>query len=229
MLLPALLKVMHDTAQEHASAAGFGYLDLLPLDLSWALASMEVEVCGVLPKGGEKIEVSTGINRHIGPIVFRDYLVHTGGVELATAQAMWVLIDVNSRKTARPAGGLREVLATIEAPLQNSIGRVKRLSPQKTDETIHSRKVHYHDLDFNAHLNNAIAVEWILDAAFEQVRRGGNQLPRVRRLQLSYHHEALLGEELDCGIVEQDAPLRMELRSVTQGGRPVASAVVGMA
>jgi len=109
LTLPALLRALHETAQQHAAGHGFGYSDLCKTGHAWALAALELEL-GVLPKGHSNYTVSTSVAKHGGPVVYRDYLAETDGGAFASGQTMWALINLDTRRADRPSDGLRNVL-----------------------------------------------------------------------------------------------------------------------
>lgn len=207
LTVPAALRYLHDVAQDHASFYNFGYADLQKQGLAWALVSLDLSM-QPLPYGQESIDISTSVAAYGGPVVYRDYFMRFGESTILEGQSMWVLIDLETRKSAAMPRELKDVLRTIEHPLQDSVRRVGRLKPlpdTKISSTRH--QVAYHDCDFNGHLNNVISVRWMLDALFldqPDLKRD------VTRLCVTYFHEALEGEFATVAIQGKGAELMLD-------------------
>ena len=187
LTLPSLLRELHDAAQDHAAEHGFGYRDLFSRKLAWALVALDLRL-HARPTGGSTYEIATSVAKHVGPVVYRDYLAGPAGAPFAVGQSMWVLIDLDKRRSAAPPDELRAALAHLRAPLQSVVPRVQRLLPREPtrDAVSHAHRVGYHDCDFNGHLNNVVAARWLLDAA---QRFQLDRLGQLARLRITYHHE----------------------------------------
>ena len=195
-------------AQQHAGSVGFGYRDLLPRGYAWALVTIELSL-KPRPSGEEEMKLATSIARSGGPLVYRDYLGKTSEGAFVTGQSLWALIDLNTRRTASPPPDLKLKLVEIEDPLQEEIARVRRFGNNKALPIVDQRKVRAHDCDFNGHLNNVVTARWMLDAAYEHSPTLSKDLSS---LKLSYHQEALLGEQLTIGLEVEGHKRAIELR-----------------
>ncbi|MFK8055754.1 MAG: acyl-[acyl-carrier-protein] thioesterase [Saprospiraceae bacterium] len=208
LTLPALLRSLHDVAQQHAGSVGFGYRDLLPREFAWALVTIELSIKD-RPSGEAEMKLATSVARSGGPLVFRDYLGESNGNAFVVGQSLWALIDLKTRRTTRLPIDLQNKLAEIQDPLQSEIARVKRFGSKSPLPIKDQRQVRAHDCDFNGHLNNVVTARWMLDAAFEHAPNLSND---IASLKLSYHQEALLGEMLTVGLAIVDRTASIELR-----------------
>lgn len=209
LTLPALLRSLHDVAQQHAGSVGFGYRDLLPRDLAWALVTIELSI-KTRPKGENEMQLATSVAKFGGPLVYRDYVGKTDDVRFVVGQSLWALIDLNTRRTTPLPKDLKAKLTEIQTPLQDVIPRVRRFGSKEALPIVDHRVVRAHDCDFNGHLNNVVTARWMLDAAYEHSSRLSSELTS---LKLSYHQEALLGEKLHVGLVQNDPNVDIELRN----------------
>jgi len=209
LTMPALLRSLHDVAQQHAGSVGFGYQDLLPRRLAWALVTIELSL-KPRPKGEQEMTLATAVAKAGGPLVYRDYKGVVGESLFVLGQSLWALIDLNTRHTTPLPADLKLKLAEIQLPLQTEIERVRRFGSKLPLAILEKRKVRAHDCDFNGHLNNVVTARWMLDAAYEHSPLLAKALTS---LKLSYHQEALLNEQLTIGLESQDRLLSVELRS----------------
>ena len=203
LTVPGLLRQLHEVAQAHAASLGYGYAQLQPRGLAWALVTLELEL-RALPGGGADYTVATAVGATRGPLAYRDYVAtDQGGRVFAGGQSMWALIDTGSRSTAPPPPDLLDVLTRMHTRIQESVDGVRRFAAPPSAELVvaDQRRVHYHDCDFNGHLNNVVAARWLLDTVYaadpvlRSIRAGDQDAVRLR---LSYFQELLLGERVLC-------------------------------
>ena len=234
LTIPGLLRQLHDTAQAHAAGFGFGYRGLMDRGQAWALVCLDLGFGASLPPGETDFEAATSVYRATGPLVLRDYrATDAGGRVFARGQSMWALIDLDTRRTARTSPALRATLTEIATDGLND-RRVARLPAWEKTSSGDRANVRAHECDFNGHLNNVAAVQWMLDELYsllivtEDGERPYRTLTEVRlspkRLRVSYHHEALFDEQLECVAHVGGEEHRMELRS--RDGRLICNAVV---
>jgi acyl-CoA thioesterase FadM len=210
LTLPALLRSLHDVAQQHAGSVGFGYKDLLPRGLAWALVTIELSL-KLRPKGEALMHLATSVPKSGGPLVYRDYLGSSEGHDFVVGQSLWALIDLDTRRTTPLPPDLKEKLAEIKTPLQTEISRVRRFKSKAPLPLVDRRRVRLHDCDFNGHLNNVVTARWMFDAAYEH---DATLSVGLTSLKLSYHQEALMSEELTIGLKRSDQVLEVELRKL---------------
>lgn len=235
LTVPGLLRQLHDTAQAHAASCGFGYRDLFAEGLAWALVCLDLGFRESAPVGEATLLVETAVNRSAGPIVLRDYRVTSSECDrvLTSGQSMWVLIDLDTRCSRKPSPTLRGVLSDIATTELND-RRASRLRPdQRAALTARVRHVGLHDCDFNGHLNNVTAAQWMLDDLYDYFHANGaldsRPQPMTRglapkRLRLSYHREALFGQRIRGSVSVRGDTFYTELRN--EASEPVATAVI---
>ena len=234
LTIPGLLRQLHDTAQAHAAGFGFGYRGLVERGLAWALVCIDLGFGASPPLGETGFEAATSVYNATGPLVLRDYrATDVEGRVFARGQSMWALIDLGTRHLAKASPALRATLTRIATDGLND-RRVARLPAWERTVGGGGADVRAHDCDFNGHLNNVAAVQWMLDGLYGLLaapgdgQRSHRPLEEVRlspkRLRVSYHQEALFGERLECAAHVGEREHRMELRG--RDGRLVCNAVV---
>jgi acyl-ACP thioesterase len=162
--IPALVRFLQETAMDHVRKLELSVFDLEPLNLAWVLLRMRVDVIK-LPELGEMVEVLTypcGIDR---VLTFRDYFMYNEkGELLATAATTWLLMDTRSRRMARIPEQIAQKIPLTAPEGRTPLPHAAEKLPSVGDplQTLDFR-VNWHELDFNAHLNNVTYIEWMLE------------------------------------------------------------------
>ena len=158
----AILENMQEMAGKHAELLGVGRNALMQQGVVWVLTRVEVEM-DRYPRHTDTVATETfpmPVRRWFFPryFIFRD----EQGQEIGRAGSLWVLLDVNTRKMARPDTvarlmpdnsdllaplGLPATVAEVSGTLQTGV-----LCPQ------------YTDLDMNGHVNNVKYMDWCCNA-----------------------------------------------------------------
>ena len=85
-----------------ADAMGFGIPDLLPMNYTWIITHMNMEML-YLPKHGEEMIVETWIERNAHMLSVRDFRIYQAqedGTErlIGCAKSVWAVLDLTSRE-----------------------------------------------------------------------------------------------------------------------------------
>ncbi len=170
---------MQAIAMRHAEELGVGFAALARKSIAWVLTRMLVEVHH-MPKLGETYTLSTWANtpnRMLYPRFFR--LADASGREAVTASSLWVLIDTEKRRMARPDKADVD-MPELGAPAGAYPLPEKLHAPERFDGSL-QRRAAYSDFDLNGHMNNARYIEWILDGLPRRARHfayAGKLCPR---------------------------------------------------
>lgn len=184
--VPRLLALMQDAAAEDVVSLEIGRKRLLgDFGAVWMVCRTDMYLPEVLRIGTLEIETW-----HAGTAGFfwkRGYRLIQNGEICGYAQSMWttVCITDGAQRVLRP-----ENVALLpyneESPVKEEVPRIRM---PKDMEEIAQRRVRYSDLDYNAHLNNARAAEWVLDGIAMESRQ-----VRVRELHILYRQACPVGE-----------------------------------
>ena len=186
----AILENMQEMAGKHAELLGVGRNALMQQGMVWVLTRVEVEM-DRYPRHTQTVATETfpmPVRRWFFPryFIFRD----EQGQEIGRAGSLWVLLDVNTRKMARPDTvarlmpdnsdllaplGLPATVAEVSGTLQTGV-----LCPQ------------YTDLDMNGHVNNVKYMDWCCNALGIETMRG----KCLRRFDVNYDMEIRPGQEI---------------------------------
>jgi acyl-ACP thioesterase len=185
--LVSLLNFLQDAAGDHAALLGWSVIDLLKKNMTWVLSRYHVSVRRY-PAWGERIEVLTWPSGRHGYFALRDFEVCDGdGSTVLVGTTSWMVLDLGRKQPLKvddilPTNYLldRRALADDFAALP-ALGEAQREVPFR---------VEMQHLDLNKHVNNAVYVQWALEALPEDI------LSRRRPVdvEVSYRAEAFYGE-----------------------------------
>lgn len=186
----AILEVMQELAGIHGTLIGVGRHALLQKGVVWVLTRVEV-VMDRYPKIGDTVSIETfpmPVRRWFFPryFIFRD----EHGEEIGRAGSLWVLLDVNTRKMAKPdiCAALMPDNSDLLAPL-GLPATVAEVSG--TLETGCHIPV-YTDLDINGHVNNTKYMDWCCNALGIDTMKASC----LSRFDVNYNMEILPGQEI---------------------------------
>lgn len=186
-----LVQRLIDVATLHANSIDIGYSHLRKYGASWVLHYVVIEMESY-PHVNEKFTIETWIVK-TGPLTSdRGYRIinHSGDV-VGYALTTWVAINIGKRTAMRLdrifADGLPDT--GVYPPVE----RFRKIQNIAGGEHLMKYKFCYTDLDCNRHVTTRRYVELMLnslslDCLDEHI---------ISRLELSFHSEALFGEEAD--------------------------------
>lgn len=186
----AILEVMQEMAGIHGALIGVGRNVLLQKGVVWVLTRVEV-VMDRYPKIADTISVETfpmPVRRWFFPryFIFRD----EHGEEIGRAGSLWVLLDVNTRKMAKPdlAAALMPDNSDLLAPLglPATVTEVSGTLETGTHVPV------YTDLDINGHVNNTKYMDWCCNALGISTMKENC----LSRFDVNYNMEILPGQEI---------------------------------
>lgn len=201
-LKPAsFMNLAQEAAGRHAVYLGFGYDDLIKTNTAWILSRVHVEFLQT-PQWREDITLTTwhkGFNRLF---FLRDFiLTDNEGRERVKATTSWLVMNLQTRKLVRNPELVEEGTVCLDNVIETPAEKVqmpKDVEQQKVMEHI----VSYSDIDTNGHTNNAMYMQWAMDAAgYETVSTSP-----VKAFTINFNHETKAGDvvELFRATVERE-------------------------
>ena len=138
--------------------------ELIARGYAWVLTRYEIEFIGKLPAIDEKFTITTFHDPSHGYNTLRVFQVNShDGRPLAWAKTSWLLLDLAAGRPVKPAAHLPEITSRDTQNIPPEFHDI----PDFDDADIlceTSRTVAFHDLDYNAHVNNAAYFEWVFDS-----------------------------------------------------------------
>jgi len=193
-ILP-LANFLQEAAGEHAVELGFGIPELNERGMTWMLVKTDFRI-DRLPGWGERVRVRTwpsGLDRLLA---LRDIILETeSGEALVRAVYAYLIVDLEARRPLRPERAM-PALAEIDV---TTLGHcvpdfrfgAEAIEPGDRTVAFHQEACPRHR-DDNGHVNNAHIVDWLVDAAPEDVRGGG-----LSGMRVDFLKEVLVGESLE--------------------------------
>ena len=194
-----------DYAQEaanlHANILGFGYDDLIASRTAWVLSRMRV-VFEDTPKWRENMTLKTwhkGLDRLF---FLRDFhMTDDEGRTRVKATTSWLVINLETRRLVRDPNLLEEGTICSDNILEAPAGKVampKDVEPM----LVMNHDVAYSDLDMNGHVNNAMYMQWAMNAVNYDI---SSEKP-VKEFTINFNHEIKPQETVSIfkAIVEKE-------------------------
>ena len=211
-----LFNFLQEAAGEHAASWGVSVPDLLPRGRTWVLSRYRLRV-DRYPRLYDELTVRTWPSARGGRFAVRDFelLGSAGGAPLAVATTSWMVLDV---RTGKPLPIEEFVPARFVLPrraLEDPFDSLPKLDAAERELTF---RVMVRDLDMNRHVNNAVYVQWALEAAPPEV----HERARPIDIEISYRAMAYHGEEIVSRLARAGSP-------VAAGGSTSAGAAANAA
>ncbi|MHC1698123.1 MAG: acyl-[acyl-carrier-protein] thioesterase [Geobacteraceae bacterium] len=195
----SLLNYFQDAASSHAALLGFSVADLLRKRLTWMLSRYQIRVYRY-PFEGEELFVRTWRSAVDGYYALRDFeLIDAEERLLAVASSSWLIVSLESRRPVRIKAAVDDfpVHASRSFP-DDFVTFPKRDNYERELPFL----VRMGDLDQNRHVNNAVYLDWAIEATPPDIVR--NYLPA--EIHIAYRAEAVYGGKVLSRSAELDSP-----------------------
>lgn len=201
MTLPSIINYFQDGSIFQSEDIGLGVDYLKEKKRAWVLSSWQV-VIERYPRIGEKIRIGTWATGFQGLYGYRNFCMwDEKGAKAAYANSIWVYMDLEKQRPARPPKEEVEKYGTEEA-LEMEYAPRKISLPQDalSGEIFPVRKYH---IDTNEHVNNCQYVQMALEAAGEELM--------VRQMRAEYKKSALLHDKILPKVAKEGERTVVEL------------------
>lgn len=184
-LKPAsFMNLAQEAAGRHAVYLGFGYDDLIASNTAWILSRVHVEFIDA-PKWREHITLTTwhkGLNRLF---FLRDFiLTDAEGNARVKATTSWLVMNLENRRLVRDPKLVEEGTTCTENVIETPADKVQ-MPKDVEPEFVFEHKVAYSDVDTNGHANNAMYMQWAMDAVDYET---ASSRP-VKSFTVNFNHE----------------------------------------
>lgn len=206
-----------DLAQEaaglHAVHLGFGYEDLIKNNTAWILSRVNIKFVDT-PVWRDDITLTTwhkGANRLF---FLRDFiLTDSEGRERVKATTSWLVLNLETRRLVRDPMLMEEGTVCSEDVIETPADKVqmpKDVEPELALEHV----VAYSDVDMNAHTNNAMYMQWAMDAVDYET---ASTRP-VKEVTINFNHETKAGDLVSVyrAYVEKEDGLHVYIEGKVQ-------------
>lgn len=189
-LKPAsFMNLAQEAAGLHAVHLGFGYDDLIVKNTAWILSRVKISFLDT-PKWRDNITLTTwhkGLERLF---YLRDFVItDSEGKERVKATTSWLVLNLETRRLVRDPQLMEEDTVCTENAMETSADKV--VMPKDVEPTLAlQHTVAYSDVDMNAHTNNAMYMQWAMDAVDYET---ASQKP-VKEVTINFNHETKAGD-----------------------------------
>ena len=184
-LKPAsFMNLTQEAATQHATILGFGYDELIVSRTAWIISRMHIEFVDT-PKWREQMTLQTwhkGLERLF---FLRDFVMtDSEGKVRVKATSSWLVLNLDTRRLVRDPNLIDEGKTCTEHVLEKPADKVvfpKDVEAVKVMEHV----VAYSDIDMNGHTNNAMYMQWAMDAVDLEISTNRD----VREMTINFNHE----------------------------------------
>lgn len=206
-----------DLAQEaaglHAVYLGFGYDDLIKKQTAWILSRVNVKFIDT-PLWRDDVTLTTwhkGFNRLF---FLRDFIMTDNeGRERVKATTSWLVLDLQTRSMVRDPQLLEDGTVCSENAIETPADRV-RMPREVEAEPVYEHIVGYSDVDMLGHANNAMYMQWAMDAVGYEI----TSARPVKEYTINFNHEIKAGQKviLYRAAVEKEDGLHVFIEGRTE-------------
>lgn len=208
--LSSLLTTLQDAATADAAGMGLSRDDLIRQGAFWIVNRTSVWMDEAVGTGKLRLQSWHAAVR--GASWTRHYVLFRNDVPVIRASSVWAAVSLSLPRRLVKLDPIEPVVTDVEVPAPAHV-RAGELTPCGT------REIRYADLDQNAHLNNARAVDLALDAL--KFAEGEHRF--IREAHIHYAGESRYGDVLECLSGKKDAYECFEARVE---GKPAFSAAL---
>ena len=199
-----------DLAQEaaglHAVYLGFGYDDLIKKQTAWILSRVNVKFIDT-PLWREDMTLTTwhkGFNRLF---FLRDFVMtDKEGRERVKATTSWLVLDLKTRSMVRDPQLMEDGTVCSENAIEAPADKI-RMPRNVEAEAVYEHVVGYSDVDMLGHANNAMYMQWAMDAVDYEI----TSARPVKEYTINFNREIKAGEKVTLyrAIVDKEDGLHV--------------------
>ena len=162
--LHSLLDYFQDTASLAVEDIEGTTTELVARGYSWVLTRYEIEFIGKLPAIDETFRLTTFHDPNHGYNTLRVFQVSSqDNRPIIWAKTSWLLLDLAAGRPVKPIAHLPEITSRDAQDIPPEFHDIPDFDDMDAEcESV--RHVGFHDLDYNAHVNNAAYFEWVHDS-----------------------------------------------------------------
>jgi acyl-ACP thioesterase len=179
----ALIHLMQEAALQNVLELNVSAWDMRQQQISWVLMRKHLDIVR-LPRLGETITIQTYPAGFDKVLTYRDYKVFDAARNLiASSASTWLLMHTVKRRIARIP---EEIRARGQFDTSACLPHARNKLPDlERVDLSQDFVVHWHDMDFNEHLNNVRYMQWI----FETVEGYTEHRQQLLNLDIIYKQE----------------------------------------
>ena len=180
----SFMNFAQEAAGRHAVILGFGYDELIRNNTAWILSRVHVEF-PYTPKWRENMTLTTwhkGLHRLF---YLRDFVMtdDQGNVRVK-ATTSWLVLNLETRRLVRDPHLMEDGTICTDNVIETPAEKV--VMPKDVEsELVLEHRVSYSDVDTNGHANNAMYMQWAMDAVNYDI----SSTRPVKEFTINFNHE----------------------------------------
>lgn len=187
----AFMDLAQEAAGLHAVHLGFGYDDLIKTNTAWILSRVNVKFVDT-PLWRDDITLTTwhkGFNRLF---FLRDFVMtDSQGRERIKATTSWLVLNLETRSMVRDPKLVEEGTICSDHAIEVPADKV-RMPRDVEAVAVYERVIGYSDVDMLGHANNAMYMQWAMDAVDYEL---ASTRP-VKEFTINFNHEIKAGQKV---------------------------------
>ena len=202
----AFMDLAQEAAGLHAVKLGFGYDDLIKNNTAWILSRVNIQFVDT-PVWREDITLTTW-HKGAGRLFFlRDFIMtDKEGKAKVKATTSWLVLNLETRRLVRDPMLMEEGTVCTDNVIETPAEKVQ-MPKDVPAELVLEHTVAYSDVDMNAHTNNAMYMQWAMDAVDYDM---ASTRP-VKEVTINFNHETKAGDVVAIyrAVVEKEDGLHV--------------------
>ena len=187
----AFMDLAQEAAGLHAVYLGFGYDDLIKTNTAWILSRVNVKFIDT-PLWRDDVTLTTwhkGFNRLF---FLRDFVMtDKDGRERVKATTSWLVLNLETRSMVRDPKLVEQGTVCTDNAIETPADKVRM--PRDIEAlAVYERVVGYSDVDMLGHANNAMYMQWAMDAVDYEL---ASTRP-VKEFTINFKHEIKAGQKV---------------------------------
>ena len=185
----AFMDLAQEAAGLHAVELGFGYEDLIKNNTAWILSRVNIKFVDT-PLWRDDVTLTTwhkGANRLF---FLRDFIMtDKDGKERVKATTSWLVLNLETRRLVRDPMLMEEGTVCTENVIETPADKVQ-MPKDVPAELVLEHAVAYSDVDMNNHTNNAMYMQWAMDAVDYEIASA----KAVKEITINFNRETKAGD-----------------------------------
>ena len=191
---------LQDAFARYTATQRMAAYDLFSKNLYWVVAEINMDFAESLPFWSEEIGVNIWFSEVSKLKIYIDYELTCNGKSFAKGNALWFLINSETKRPARAD----EIAEKFEVCDELVLGEHKKfVLPEPTE--VYAKINHTNnlsDIDFNKHVNNKSYINLAEMTAPDEFKR----TRRLKNLHIRFNKETFLGDVLTCTTNKTENP-----------------------
>ena len=185
----AFMDLAQEAAGLHAVELGFGYEELIKNNTAWILSRVNIKFVDT-PMWRDDITLTTwhkGANRLF---FLRDFIMtDKDGKERVKATTSWLVLNLETRRLVRDPMLMEDGTVCTENVIETPADKVQ-MPKDIPAELVMEHVVAYSDVDMNNHTNNAMYMQWAMDAVDYEIA----STKAVKEVTINFNRETKAGD-----------------------------------